>query len=51
MEDYYLAADLLERIRKDQEKELSAPLAKKDPGLSHSTPESPGIDCANAMKP
>ena len=32
MEDYYLAADLLERIRKDQEKELAAPTARKEPG-------------------
>ena len=51
MEDYYLAADLLERIRKDQEKALSPPVAKRDPGLSGSAPESPRIDCANAMKP
>jgi len=51
MEDYYLAADLLERIRKDQEKDLSAPIAKKDPGLSSFTPESPVIDCASANKP
>ena len=31
MENYYLAADALERIRKGQEKELSPPAAKKDP--------------------
>jgi RHH-type rel operon transcriptional repressor/antitoxin RelB len=51
MEDYYLAADLLERIRKDQEKALSAPVAKRNPDLSNSTPESPGGGPANAMKP
>ncbi|MGD0903389.1 MAG: CopG family transcriptional regulator [Terracidiphilus sp.] len=33
MEDYYLAADVLERIRKEQEKAFPAPVAKKDPGV------------------
>jgi RHH-type rel operon transcriptional repressor/antitoxin RelB len=33
MEDYYLAADVLERIRRDQEKDLAAPAARKEPGL------------------
>jgi RHH-type rel operon transcriptional repressor/antitoxin RelB len=51
MEDYYLAADLLERIRKDQEKALSPPVAKRDPGLSNSAPESPAPPSAYANKP
>jgi RHH-type rel operon transcriptional repressor/antitoxin RelB len=34
MENYYLAADMLEQIRKEQSKVLSVPVAKKDPGVS-----------------
>jgi RHH-type rel operon transcriptional repressor/antitoxin RelB len=34
MENYYLAADVLEQIRKEQAKVLSVPAAKKDPGVS-----------------
>jgi RHH-type rel operon transcriptional repressor/antitoxin RelB len=34
MENYYLAADVLEKIRKDQEKAYSTPVAKKDPDVS-----------------
>jgi RHH-type rel operon transcriptional repressor/antitoxin RelB len=34
MENYYLAADMLEQIRKEQSKVLSSPVAKKDPGVS-----------------
>jgi RHH-type rel operon transcriptional repressor/antitoxin RelB len=33
MEDYYLAADVLERIRKGQEKTHSAASVRKDLGL------------------
>ena len=33
MEDYYLAADVLERIRKGQEKTHSAASVRKDIGL------------------
>jgi len=33
MEDYYLAADVLERVRKGQEKVLSASEVRKDLGL------------------
>jgi len=33
MEDYYLAADVLERIRKGQEKVYSAASVRKDLGL------------------
>ena len=33
MEDYYLAADVLERVRKGQEKALSASEVRKDLGL------------------
>jgi RHH-type rel operon transcriptional repressor/antitoxin RelB len=51
MENYYFAADMLERIRKDQEKAFSPPAARKDPGLDNSAPESPGIDLANAQEP
>jgi RHH-type rel operon transcriptional repressor/antitoxin RelB len=51
MENYYLAADVLERIRKGQEKVFCPPVAKKDAGVSGGPPESPGIDSANAMKP
>jgi RHH-type rel operon transcriptional repressor/antitoxin RelB len=34
VEDYYLAADVLEKIRKDQEKVISPPVAKNDPDES-----------------
>jgi RHH-type rel operon transcriptional repressor/antitoxin RelB len=34
MENYYLAADMLEQIRKEQSKVLSSPVAKKDPDVS-----------------
>ena len=33
MEDYYLAADVLERVRKDEEKVYSAAQVRKDLGL------------------
>lgn len=33
MEDYYLAADVLERVRKGEEKVYSAQLVRKDLGL------------------
>lgn len=35
MEDYYLAADTLERVRKGQEKVHSAVSVRKDLGLDH----------------
>ena len=35
MEDYYLAADTLERVRKGQEKVHSAASVRKDLGLDH----------------
>jgi RHH-type rel operon transcriptional repressor/antitoxin RelB len=35
MEDYYLAADVLERIRKGQEKTHSAASVRKDLGLDN----------------
>lgn len=33
LEDYYLAADVLERVRKGQEKDFSAADIRKDLGL------------------
>lgn len=33
MEDYFLAADVLERVRKGKEKTCSSTEIKKDPGL------------------
>ncbi|GAB2899470.1 DUF6290 family protein [Uliginosibacterium flavum] len=35
MEDYYLAADVLERVRKGQEQVYSASDVRKDLGLDH----------------
>jgi RHH-type rel operon transcriptional repressor/antitoxin RelB len=37
MEDYYLAADTLERVRKGQEKVFSSASVRKDLGLDDST--------------
>jgi RHH-type rel operon transcriptional repressor/antitoxin RelB len=33
MEDYYLAADAQERVRKGQEKDFSVPVVRKVPGV------------------